>query len=80
MGFVDEIRAMLPIASIEAEARLLAKVELRELQWRRYMAAEASYQSQLHHPVTSRYGAERRERATSAARAARDRYAKELGL
>lgn len=78
--FIDEIRALFPVVGIEKEARLLAKIEMRELTWRRYVAAESEYQQELHHPVTSRYGAERRGRATAAARERRDRYAKELGL
>lgn len=80
MQFVDEVRAMLPIVGLEAEARLIAKVEIRERIWRRYVSAEASYQSALHQRVTGRYGAERRDREVEAARAARDRYARELGL
>lgn len=68
----DEMRA--EIRKLRAE-----RDELLE-KCRRALRAEQTYQIVLHGRVTSRYGAERRDREISAARSVRDRTAKELGL
>ena len=57
----------------QREAKLLERC-------RAAISAERDYQDAVHRRVGSRYGAERRDREIEAARARRDRTAKEVGL
>lgn len=70
----DHSHPPLNCAACDAErAALLEKC-------RRALRAEQAYQDAIHARVGSRYGAQRRDREVAAARAIRDRAAKELGL
>lgn len=82
--FIFDVDAAIGGPRERALERVLDLVRRRDAQMRDRLRAairaERDYQEAVHRRVGSRYGAERRDRELEAARARRDRTAKEVGL
>lgn len=82
--FILDVHRIVNEGTEDAAERIIDLVRKRDAQirdrLRAAIRAERDYQDAVHRRVGSRYGAERRDRELDAARARRDRTAKEVGL